>query len=76
VEHVGCIFRVEEYAKQETSMKQVAHYVGTEVLTALVVKSSTLKMEATCSSETPVDFHRTARYYIPKDRTFEVAQST
>jgi hypothetical protein len=32
--------------------------------------SSTLKMEATCSSETSVDFHRTTRSYIPEVRTF------
>jgi hypothetical protein len=31
--------------------------------------SSTLKMEATCSSGTSVDFQRTARRYIPEDRT-------
>jgi hypothetical protein len=31
--------------------------------------SSTLKMEATCSSETSVDFQRTTRRYIPEDRT-------
>jgi hypothetical protein len=31
--------------------------------------SLTLKMEATCSSETSVDFQRTTGHYIPKDRT-------
>jgi hypothetical protein len=31
--------------------------------------SSTLKMEATCSSETPVDLQRTAWLYIPDTRT-------
>jgi hypothetical protein len=31
--------------------------------------SSTLKMEATCSSETSVDFHRISWRYIPEDRT-------
>jgi hypothetical protein len=31
--------------------------------------SSTLKMEAVCSSETSVDFQRTTRRYIPQDRT-------
>jgi hypothetical protein len=30
--------------------------------------SSTLKMDATCSSETSVDFKRTTRRYIPEDR--------
>jgi hypothetical protein len=32
--------------------------------------SSTLKMEATCSSETLVDFHWTTRRYIPEDIIF------
>jgi hypothetical protein len=41
-EQVAYIFKVEEYVKHETSMKQVY--------------SSTLQMEATCSSETSVDF--------------------
>jgi hypothetical protein len=31
--------------------------------------SSAMKMEATCSSETSVDFRRTTRRYIPEDRT-------
>jgi hypothetical protein len=34
-----------------------------------LVYSSTLKMKATCSSETPTEFQRTARRYIPRDRT-------
>jgi hypothetical protein len=29
-----------------------------------------MKMEATCSSETSVDFQRTTRRYIPEERTF------
>jgi hypothetical protein len=45
-EHGGSIVRVEEYAMQ------VAHYVGHEVLTVVAMKSSTLKMEATCYFET------------------------
>jgi hypothetical protein len=32
--------------------------------------SSTLKMEAIYSSETPVDFQRITQRYIPDDRTF------
>jgi hypothetical protein len=31
--------------------------------------SSTLKMEAICSTETLADFQRTTRRYIPEDRT-------
>jgi hypothetical protein len=32
--------------------------------------SSTLKMDATCYSGTPVDFQRTIRSYVPEARTF------
>jgi hypothetical protein len=32
---------------------------------------STLKMEATCCSETSVDFQRTTRRYIPEDSTLQ-----
>jgi hypothetical protein len=35
----------------------------------LLSHEATLKMEATCSSETSVDFQRTTRCYIPEDRT-------
>jgi hypothetical protein len=38
------------------------------MLGSCLVYSSTLKMEATCSIETSVDFQRTARRYIPEDR--------
>jgi hypothetical protein len=31
--------------------------------------SSTLKMEATCSLQTVVDFQRTTRRYMPENRT-------
>jgi hypothetical protein len=31
----------------------------------------TLKMEATCSSETSVDFQLTTQLYIPEDRTLQ-----
>jgi hypothetical protein len=37
---------------------------------------SVCKMEATCSSYTSVDFHRTARLCIPEDRTLQVQSST
>jgi hypothetical protein len=36
---------------------------------ACLADSSTLKIEATCFSETSVDFQRTTRHYIPEDRT-------
>jgi hypothetical protein len=38
------------------------------MLAFLLVYSSTLKMEATYSSETTVGFQRTIRRYIPEDR--------
>jgi hypothetical protein len=40
-----------------------------EILLGCLTYSSTLKMVETCSSETSVDFQRTTRRYIPKDRS-------
>jgi hypothetical protein len=37
-----------------------------------LVYSSTLKMEATCSSETSADFQRSTRRYIPEDGTLRL----
>jgi hypothetical protein len=37
---------------------------------------STLKLEATCSSETSVDFQRTKGRYIPEDTILRVADSS
>jgi hypothetical protein len=50
-------------AKQETSMT-----AGVSNLDSYLAYSSTVKMEATCSSETSVDFQRTTRRYILEDR--------
>jgi hypothetical protein len=62
-EHVSSIFRVEEQAKQETSMEAVGKHSR--------AYSLTLKMEVTCSSETSVDFEWTW-HYIPEDRTLDL----
>jgi hypothetical protein len=40
-------------------------------LVSLLAYSSTLKMEATCSFETSVDFQWTIRCYIPEDTTLQ-----
>jgi hypothetical protein len=40
-------------------------------LVSCFVYSSIIMMEATVSSETSVDFQRTARRYIQEDRTFQ-----
>jgi hypothetical protein len=40
-------------------------------LVSCLAYSSTLKMEATCSSETSVEFQRTIRRYTPEDRTIQ-----
>jgi hypothetical protein len=37
------------------------------MLVPCLAYSSTLKMETICSSETSIDFHRTAWRYIPQD---------
>jgi hypothetical protein len=39
------------------------------MLVSFVAYSATLKMEAVCSCEISVDFHRNTWRYIPKDRT-------
>jgi hypothetical protein len=36
----------------------------------------TLKMEATCSSETSTDFQRTTQRYVPEDRTLNKKTSS
>jgi hypothetical protein len=48
--------QVGEYPKKEISIKQVA-------------RRATLKVKATCSSETSIDSERTTRRYIPEDIT-------
>jgi hypothetical protein len=37
------------------------------MLVSSLVYSSTLKIEAICSSEMPFDFKRTIRCYVPED---------
>jgi hypothetical protein len=54
-EHITSIFRVKEYAEQETILKQVA--------------SRAQNMEGICSSETSVHIQRTTRRYIPENST-------
>jgi hypothetical protein len=63
-EHIASIFRVEESAEQDTSVK--AHG-KTE---ASLAYSLTLMMEAISSSETSVDFQWTGLHYIPEDSKY------
>jgi hypothetical protein len=51
--------------RSKTSEARKRH--GTERKQRLMI----LKMEATCSSETSVDFHRTTLSYIPEERTLQ-----
>lgn len=39
------------------------------MLVSLLVNFSAIKIEAICSTETSVDFHRTKRRYNPEERT-------
>jgi hypothetical protein len=41
------------------------------MLVSCLAYSSTLKIEATCYSETSVDFQRIARRYIPEDGSLQ-----
>jgi hypothetical protein len=55
-----------EYANQGTSVKQVT---SKALVVSCLAYSSTLKIVATCSSKTSVDFQLTTRGYIPENRT-------
>jgi hypothetical protein len=60
---------------RETSVKQVASRAERAtyfMLVSSLAYTLTLKMEAMFSSKTSVDFQRTIRHYIPKDRNFHV----
>jgi hypothetical protein len=46
-------------------------YSLTSTLVSCLAYSSTLKMEAKCSSEVSVDFRRTTRRYTPEDGTLD-----
>jgi hypothetical protein len=59
--------RISEAAKQETRTKQVVSWACWFMLVSCLAYSSTLKIEATCSSETWVDCQRTSWRYIPED---------
>jgi hypothetical protein len=66
-EYVATIFRIEEYAKQEISIKQKASRAL--LLVYFLVYSSTLKIEAIYFFETSIDFQRTIWHYIPDNRS-------
>jgi hypothetical protein len=63
-EYIAPIFRVENNAEQEASVK----VRGKQWFLAQLI-FSTLKMEVICSSETSIDTQRTTRHYIPEDGT-------
>jgi hypothetical protein len=54
---------------QRGPLKDKALLAACFMLVSCFAQSSTLKMEATRSSETSAEFQRTARCYIPEDRT-------
>jgi hypothetical protein len=58
-EHFALNFKSDEYAKQETSMKEVASK-------AALLLGLPFNIKVTGSSETPIDFQLTARLYIPE----------
>jgi hypothetical protein len=50
-------------------LRRVADLVTLFMLVSCLTYSSTLKMEAVCSSETPVYFQLSTQLCIPEDRT-------
>jgi hypothetical protein len=69
-EHVTSTLRVDEYAKQKTSVKKAASKLEVVLLATCLrlvpylAYSSTMKLEVTCSSQTYVDFQRTTWRYM------------
>jgi hypothetical protein len=49
--------------------------VGFEVLTAVTMKISALKMEEACSSEMAVTIYKTTRRHSPEDSNLQVCQT-
>jgi hypothetical protein len=81
-EHIAFIFRVEEISSAKTSkqaggkrlplkrrLKPASKLLATCFLVFAELISSTLKMEAVCSSETLVETQRTTSRHIPDDNT-------
>jgi hypothetical protein len=58
-----------KYSRNEREGGSSAELATCFALVSWLTYFSTLRMEATCSSETSVDFQRTTRRYIPEDRT-------
>jgi hypothetical protein len=65
---VASVFRIELSAKQETSSKQ-AEFAIFIMLVSCLADNSILKIEATYSSETSVDYEWDAERYITDDTT-------
>jgi hypothetical protein len=63
--HVGVSNQSKSRKQHEACRNLAACFIPVSYLTY----SSTLKIEATYSSETSVEFHRTTWRYIPQDRT-------
>jgi hypothetical protein len=52
--------------------KQSRFLVASCMLVSCIAYSSILKMGAICSSETLVNFYRTALLYVPENTTFKI----
>jgi hypothetical protein len=74
-EQVASKFRVEEQAKQETSVKQ-AMFAACFMLISCLANYSTLKTEATCSSKKSDDFQRIKPRYIPYENAYKSSWKT
>jgi hypothetical protein len=66
-----CRLRVQGWSLSQTINRHDAGSKQRLMPVSCLAYSSTLKMKATWSSETSVDFQRTTRRYIPEDRTLQ-----
>jgi hypothetical protein len=73
--HFGGTYRLHLQSRRISRGRNQHQVAPTFTLVSCSAYSSTLKMEAICSSETSVYFQRTTRRYIPDDSTLPYCSS-
>jgi hypothetical protein len=66
---VTCRLHLQSRSISQARNQRESRWQAELCLISCLAYASNLKIEATCSSETSVDFERTTRRYIPEDKT-------
>jgi hypothetical protein len=74
--HFGGTYRLHPQGRRISPVRNQHESRWQAELVSCSAHCSTLKMEAICSSETPVDFQRTTQHYIPEDSTLQDIESS